>query len=65
MPVMDVIFVETNDPSGPFGAKSISELTIDGVAPALVNAVHNAAGVWIHELPLKPERVWQALHDKP
>ncbi len=64
MPVMDVIFVETNDPSGPFGAKSISELTIDGVAPALVNAVHNAAGVWIHELPLKPERVWQALQDK-
>jgi len=64
MPVMDVIFVETNDPSGPFGAKSISELTIDGVAPALVNAVHNAAGVWIHELPLKPERVWQALKAK-
>lgn len=64
LPVMDVIFVETNDPSGPFGAKSISELTIDGVAPALVNAVHNAAGIWVRELPLKPERVWQALQDK-
>ena len=64
LPVMDVIFVETNDPSGPFGAKSISELTIDGVAPALVNAVHNAAGVWVHELPLTPERVWQALQAK-
>jgi putative selenate reductase molybdopterin-binding subunit len=64
LPVMDVIFVETNDPSGPFGAKSISELTIDGVAPALVNAVHHAAGIWVHELPLTPERVWQALQTR-
>jgi len=63
LPVMDVLFVETNEPMGPFGAKSISELTVDGVAPALVNAVHNAAGVWMRELPLKPERVWQALQE--
>lgn len=62
-PQTDVIFVETDEPSGPFGAKSISELSIDGVAPALVNAVHNAAGVWIRELPLTPERVWRALKD--
>ena len=64
LPVMDVIFVETNEPMGPFGAKSISELTVDGVAPAMVNAVHNAAGVWVRELPMKPERVWRALQDK-
>jgi putative selenate reductase molybdopterin-binding subunit len=64
LPVMDVLFVETNEPMGPFGAKSISELTVDGVAPALVNAVHNAAGVWVRELPMKPERVWQALQDQ-
>ncbi|MCD4672056.1 MAG: molybdopterin-dependent oxidoreductase [Anaerolineaceae bacterium] len=63
MPQTDVIFVQTDEPSGPFGAKSISELSIDGVAPALVNAVHNATGVWMHELPLTPERVWRALKD--
>ncbi|MFN2282398.1 MAG: xanthine dehydrogenase family protein molybdopterin-binding subunit, partial [Anaerolineales bacterium] len=61
MPPVDVIFVQTDEPSGPFGAKSISEIAIDGVAPALVSALHNATGVWVRELPLYPERVWQAL----
>jgi len=57
MPMMDVIFVQTNEPSGPFGAKSVSEIAIDGVAPALVSAVHDATGVWMRELPLYSERV--------
>ncbi|MBI9045548.1 MAG: molybdopterin-dependent oxidoreductase [Anaerolineaceae bacterium] len=61
MPPTDTIFVQTDEPSGPYGAKSLSELAIDGVAPALVSAVHDATGVWIHDLPLTPERVWQAL----
>ncbi len=60
-PALDVIFVQTDEPSGPFGAKSVAEIPLDGVAPALVSAVHNATGVWIRELPLTPERVWQAL----
>jgi putative selenate reductase molybdopterin-binding subunit len=62
MPVMDVIFVQTDDPSGPFGAKSVAEIAIDGVAPALVSAIHDATGVWIRELPYTQERVWHALH---
>lgn len=62
MPIMDVIFVQTNEPSGPFGAKSVAEIAIDGVAPALVSALHNATGVWVRELPLYPERVWRALN---
>ncbi|MRS04931.1 xanthine dehydrogenase family protein molybdopterin-binding subunit, partial [bacterium] len=57
MPIMDVIFVQTDEPSGPFGAKSVSEIAIDGVAPAVANALHNATGVWIRELPLTPERL--------
>jgi putative selenate reductase molybdopterin-binding subunit len=64
MPVMDVIFVQTDDPSGPFGAKSVAEISIDGVAPALVSALHDATGVWVRELPLYPERVWQVLQRK-
>jgi len=61
MPVMDVIFVQTEEPSGPYGAKSVAEISIDGVAPALVSAVHDATGVWMRELPLYPERVLQTL----
>ncbi len=61
MPEIDVIFVETDEPTGPFGAKSVAELPLDGVAPAMVDAIHDATGVWIRELPLAPERVWRAL----
>jgi putative selenate reductase molybdopterin-binding subunit len=60
--VMDVIFVQTDEPSGPFGAKSVAEISIDGVAPALVSAIHDATGVWIRELPATPKRVWRALN---
>jgi putative selenate reductase molybdopterin-binding subunit len=64
MPAMDVIFVQTEEPSGPFGAKSVAEISIDGVAPALVSAVYNATGVWIRELPLCPEQVLHALKNQ-
>ena len=63
MPPMDVIFVQTDEPSGPFGAKSVSEIAIDGVAPALVNAVHNATGLWFHDLPLTPEKIIRGLKE--
>ncbi len=61
MPLMDVIFVQTDEPSGPFGAKSVAEIAVDGVAPALASAIHDATGVWIRELPYTPERVWRVL----
>jgi putative selenate reductase molybdopterin-binding subunit len=64
LPLMDVIFVQTDEPSGPFGAKSVAEISIDGVAPAVVSAVHDATGVWIRELPLYPERVQAAIRQK-
>jgi putative selenate reductase molybdopterin-binding subunit len=64
MPVMDVMFVQTDEPSGPFGAKSVSEISIDGVAPAITSAIHNAAGIWLHEVPYTPERVKAALAGK-
>lgn len=61
MPATDVIFVQTDEPSGPFGAKSVSEISIDGVAPAIASAIHDATGVWMRELPYTPERVKAAL----
>jgi putative selenate reductase molybdopterin-binding subunit len=60
-PVTDVIFVQTDEPSGPYGAKSVSELSIDGVAPAIADAIHNATGVWMRHLPYTPEKVLAAL----
>ena len=61
MPELDVIFVQTEEPTGPFGAKSVSELPMDGIAPAMADAIHDATGVWMREVPFTPERVWRAL----
>jgi len=61
MPEMEVILVQTMEPSGPFGAKAVAEIPKDGVAPALANAIFDATGVRIHDIPFTPERVWQAL----
>jgi putative selenate reductase molybdopterin-binding subunit len=61
MPEMEVIFVQTDEPTGPFGAKSIAEIPMDGIAPAMADAIHDATGVWIREAPFTPERVWRAL----
>jgi putative selenate reductase molybdopterin-binding subunit len=63
-PAMRVIFVETYEPTGPFGAKAVAEIPKDGVAPALASAIHDATGIWIHQIPFTPERVWQALNGK-
>jgi putative selenate reductase molybdopterin-binding subunit len=63
-PVMDVIFVQTDEPTGPFGAKSVAEISIDGVSPAMASALHDASGVWMRELPYTPERIKAALQNK-
>ncbi len=61
MPALEVILVESYEPSGPYGAKAVAEIPKDGVAPAIASAIHDATGVWITELPFTPERVWRAL----
>jgi xanthine dehydrogenase molybdenum-binding subunit len=55
------IFIETNEPTGPFGAKSLSEPCITVPAPAIANALYNAIGVRIRDLPITPEKVLAAL----
>jgi putative selenate reductase molybdopterin-binding subunit len=62
MPEMQTYIVETSDPFGPFGAKAIAEIPIDGMAPAVANAVADALGMRIREIPLTPERVLRAIH---
>ncbi len=64
MPNMKAIIVESNEPNGPFGAKEVGEGAIMPTIPAILNAVHDATGVWIQELPLTPERVFLSLQEK-
>jgi len=61
VPEIVTILVPTHEPTGPFGAKAIAEIPINGPAPAIANAVAHATGVRIRELPLTPERVLAAL----
>jgi 4-hydroxybenzoyl-CoA reductase subunit alpha len=60
-PPIEVHIVESHDPLGPFGAKEASEGALAGFPPALVNAVANAIGVDMEELPVTPDRVMEAL----
>jgi putative selenate reductase molybdopterin-binding subunit len=61
-PPTEVFFVQTMEPSGPFGAKAVGEIPTVGVAPAVRNAILDATGVAINDTPFTPERVWRALH---
>lgn len=61
MPRMETILVETFEPSHPLGAKSLSEVPIDAVAPAIANAIYNACGAQVDEIPATPERIWSAI----
>jgi putative selenate reductase molybdopterin-binding subunit len=63
MPELEVILVQTVEPTGPFGAKAVAEIPKDGVAPAVGNAIYNATGVRTRRIPFTPERVWTALQE--
>jgi 4-hydroxybenzoyl-CoA reductase subunit alpha len=60
-PSIEVQIVESHDPYGPFGAKEASEGALAGCPPALVNAIANAIGIDLDELPVTPDRVVEAL----
>ncbi len=64
MPDLTTIFVETFEPSHPFGVKAVAEIPIDGVAPAVGNAVFDAVGVNVDANPITPEKVWRELKNK-
>ncbi len=61
MPNVKSIIVESNEPNGPFGAKEVGEGAILPTIPAILNAVYDATGLLIKELPLTPERVYLAI----
>jgi len=61
MPNLETIFVETFEPSHPFGVKAVAEIPMDGVAPAVGNAILDAIGVNVDTIPVTPEKVWKAI----
>jgi len=63
-PDIEVIVVETNDPEGPFGAKEVGEGPLAPIIPAVANAIWDAVGVRLHELPMTPDRVLEAIEEK-
>jgi CO/xanthine dehydrogenase FAD-binding subunit len=64
VPRVRPILVEDPDPNGPYGAKSIGELAVIPCAPAVANAVYDAVGIRLRELPFTPDKVLAALAAK-
>ncbi|UCC81384.1 MAG: molybdopterin-dependent oxidoreductase [Candidatus Zixiibacteriota bacterium] len=64
VPHLDAIIVESNEPHGPYGAKEVGEGAIMPVIPSILNAIYDATGVRIDELPVTPERIIEALKKK-
>ena len=60
-PELVTILVPSYEKTGPFGAKSVSEISINGPCPAIANAIYNAVGVRLRDAPFTPERVWRAM----
>jgi 4-hydroxybenzoyl-CoA reductase subunit alpha len=61
MPHLEAIIVESNEPNGPYGAKEVGEGAIMPVIPSILNAIYDATGVRIDELPVTPERIVAAM----
>jgi CO/xanthine dehydrogenase Mo-binding subunit len=61
-PRITALLVEAPFSGAPHGAKGVGELPMDVGAPAIVAAIHDATGVWIHDLPATPEKILAAMH---
>ncbi len=63
-PPIEVLFPAGPDPVGPYGAKALGEPPVVPVLAAVANAVANATGVWLREVPFTSQRVLQAIHEQ-
>src|SRR5262245_58054917 len=64
-PEMETIIIEKEYPHGPFGAKGVGELPMDGAAPAIAAAIFNATGAFMRDIPITPERLMTAIENMP
>ena len=63
MPEVETILIEDPEPNGPFGAKEVGQGPLLPVMPAVANAVYDAVGVRIDEVPITPDKIVRALDD--
>jgi CO/xanthine dehydrogenase Mo-binding subunit len=63
IPPLRTILIKAKHVNGPYGAKMAGELSNSGVAPAVMNAIHNAVGIRLNEFPITSERVYHALQE--
>jgi CO/xanthine dehydrogenase Mo-binding subunit len=64
IPEIKTIFIESNDPKGPFGAKGIGEYGLDPVPAAIRNAIYDACNIKLNSIPIMPEHILAALEEK-
>ena len=64
LPELDNVILENPSEDGPFGAKAIGEMANNAQPPAIANAIFDAVGVWVTEMPATPDRVLEALEAK-
>ena len=64
VPSIRVAFESSYEPTGPFGAKSIGEVVINTPCPAIQDAIYNAVGIWLDDLPMTPEKVKKKLMER-
>jgi CO/xanthine dehydrogenase Mo-binding subunit len=61
VPPLESVIIEMPSQTGPYGAKGVGEMTANSQAPAIINAIHDAVGVWITDLPASTEKILRTL----
>jgi xanthine dehydrogenase molybdenum-binding subunit len=64
VPKIDTLWIESNDPNGPFGSKGFAESVPISTAPAVANAIYDAIGIRFNSLPITPEQILDAIRNK-
>ncbi len=64
MPELEIVMVEKPEPTGPFGAKAVGEIGCVNQAASIANAIYNAVGIRVWELPITPEKILKAIKAK-
>jgi CO/xanthine dehydrogenase Mo-binding subunit len=64
LPNIEVILVDSYEPTGPMGAKSVAEIGINAPIPTIANAIYDAIGVRLHRTPFTPERLLAAMKER-
>lgn len=64
-PDVEIVWVETDDPYGPYGAKALGEIPVVPVVGAIANAIYHATGLRMRETPITPDKILAAWRDNP